>query len=110
MSLFKKKYRYDMKVAGIIHYQDNIPRSWYHKEDADTYETVNTKLIPEPDNIHDKNAIKIVAGGIHIGYVPKKLIKEVREILQQDVRLIDTDFIRMDDKDWATTTITYYRR
>lgn len=40
-----------------------------------------TELIPEPNNQYDKNAIKIVADGEHIGYVPKAKCKTVKEIM-----------------------------
>lgn len=29
--------------------------------------------LPEPDNKYDSNAIKLMCGGIHIGYMPKEL-------------------------------------
>lgn len=41
----------------------------------------DVELVPEPDNIHDKNAIKVVADGVHIGYVPREKTAEVKELL-----------------------------
>lgn len=36
------------------------------------------KLIPEPDNAHDSNAVKVVVGdGIHIGYISRSENKEI---------------------------------
>jgi len=31
----------------------------------------------EPTNVHDKNAIKVIQSGIHIGYIPKDRNKEI---------------------------------
>lgn len=39
------------------------------------------ELIPEPDNPHDENAIKVVADGLHIGYVPAEKTGKVKKIL-----------------------------
>ncbi|MHA3046505.1 HIRAN domain-containing protein [Riemerella anatipestifer] len=41
------------------------------------------KLVPEPDNPHDKKAIKILFGRKKIGYVPSKKCIEVLEIIQK---------------------------
>ena len=38
-------------------------------------------LVPEPENEHDKNAIRVEADGVLIGYVPKSKTKRVRELL-----------------------------
>lgn len=34
-----------------------------------SYKRGDVKLIPEPDNAHDSNAIKVVFSGTHIGYI-----------------------------------------
>lgn len=39
-------------------------------------------LVPEPDNPHDPNAIKVVCQGVHIGYVPREFVDKVRDIYQ----------------------------
>jgi len=38
-------------------------------------------LVPEPSNPYDRNAIKVVIGGWHIGYVPNELSAEVATVL-----------------------------
>ena len=38
-------------------------------------------LVPEPDNPHDPNAIKVIVNDIHIGYVPAKRTKSIKKIL-----------------------------
>lgn len=32
--------------------------------------TTNAVLVEEPTNIHDKNAIKVLISGVHVGYIP----------------------------------------
>lgn len=39
------------------------------------------ELISEPDNPHDDNAIKVIADGLHIGYVPAEKTGKVKMIL-----------------------------
>ena len=43
--------------------------------------TVTAELVPEPDNPYSSDAIKVVADGVHIGYVPNAKIKSVRKVL-----------------------------
>lgn len=43
--------------------------------------TVTAELVPEPDNPHSSDAIKVVADGVHIGYVPTEKNKTVRKVL-----------------------------
>lgn len=42
------------------------------------------ELVPEPDNPHDPNAIKVMVDGIHIGYVPAKRTKSIKKILDSN--------------------------
>lgn len=42
------------------------------------------ELVPEPDNPHDPNAIKVIVDGIHIGYVPAKRTKSIKKILDSN--------------------------
>ena len=41
------------------------------------------ELEPEPDNPHDPNAIKVIADGVHIGYVPAKSTKKIGQLLEK---------------------------
>lgn len=41
-------------------------------------------LVPEPDNPHDPNAIKVIVSNIHIGYVPAKRTKSIKKILDSN--------------------------
>lgn len=55
--------------------------------------TTNVKLIPEPDNPHDPNAIKVIVDNIHIGYVPAKITNSVKKIMQSKDCVISCEFI-----------------
>lgn len=48
-------------LAGAVHYDSSYIKSG------------PVQLVREPQNKHDKNAIKILQSGIHIGYVPKSM-------------------------------------
>lgn len=51
------------------------------------------KLIPEPENVHDRNAIKVVIAGEHVGYISSEKCLYVKEILKKnDIKYI-TAFI-----------------
>lgn len=39
--------------------------------------TYPVSLVGEPSNQHDRNAVKVLAGGVHIGYVPKPVNVDV---------------------------------
>ena len=99
---------YSFKVAGISFYQEDIIDSlavendvydMTKKELADSYlinEPVYKYLIPvsdvqledEPDNPHDPNAIKVLADGVHIGYVPSRNTNKVRQLLKKSPTVI----------------------
>lgn len=49
--------------------------------------TSSAKFVPEPDNEHDRNALKVMIDNVHVGYIPadncievKKIIKKVKSI------------------------------
>lgn len=42
------------------------------------------KLVPELDNKYDKDAISVILGGIHMGYVPADDCKRVKKIIDSD--------------------------
>ena len=100
----KDPYKYySFKVAGISFYEkdmidtlaiENDDYDMTKKEIVDAYMTDENiykyvvqidevELIPEPDNPHDPNAIKVVADGVHIGYVPAKSTKKIRQLLEK---------------------------
>ena len=73
----KKKERYKFKVAGLSHYCEN------YRGVIDPEGRLTVDLIPEPDNPHDPNAIRVYMNGKHIGYVPKEKTAKVRKFLSK---------------------------
>ena len=57
---------------------------------AETQILGDCELIPEPDNEYDKNAIKVVVDGMHVGYIPKDRCSEVKKILD-NIQSIDME-------------------
>lgn len=43
---------------------------------------LETRLVPEPTNKHDPNAIRVMMGGIQVGYVPAARCKELLTAMQ----------------------------
>lgn len=104
------KYRKErIKVAGTSFRQENIKALGEHNDDFDltkrelreSFEGEKVfelefdpvvKLVPEPENEHDKNAIRVEADGTLIGYVPKGKTKLVRELLESGrVHFVDVE-------------------
>ncbi len=56
--------RRGMHVRGTYYYNEALVKSLLVGE--------RVKLIPEPDNPHDENAVMIFARGEKIGYVPRE--------------------------------------
>lgn len=44
----------------------------------------NVELVPEPDNEHDPNAIKVVIDGVHVGYIKSGSCAHVKKLMQED--------------------------
>lgn len=94
--------------------------------DMNTYEWVprdgmELDLIPEPDCKYDPNAVKVVIGGHHIGYIPKEKCLEVLELLssgrieRMSYDLIGGKYKRVDEdydleKDKSTYTMDEGKR
>lgn len=71
-------------VAGTSHSKDIKKCKEYLKVNKKLY------LIPEPDNVYDANAIKIVfeenGKFFHLGYVPRYYCKELLNKLKQNIK------------------------
>ena len=63
-SLAKENDEYEMTKKQLIDegYEDERVYMYY-------FNPKGTELVPEPDNEHDPNAIKVITQGVHIGYV-----------------------------------------
>ena len=99
-----KVEEYTFKVAEVSHHLDEIKKYLVDENSDysmgrkaivdlglaetmiyryDGYST-NVAFVPEPDNPHNRDALKVVVDGIFIGYVPEKNIKEVKNLLDKD--------------------------
>lgn len=91
------------KVTGTSHYLDNVMTlaslndtyNYTKKEMIDEYlideniyqydfYPINVELVPEPDNPYDKNAIKVVIDGAHVGYIKAGSCSRVRNLLNSN--------------------------
>ena len=102
----------NFKIAGISFYNDNImnhlafenydysrPKSELQEfYDVDqriykyNFEDTNVSLVPEPDNPHDPNAIRVEVSGILIGYIKSGSCSRVRNLVNSP------DFNKMEIK------------
>lgn len=66
------------KNAATLKSEDKLCRKIYR------YNYINkpVKLIPEPTNKHDKNAVQVIIAGEVVGYVPVDIAIEVKDILK----------------------------
>ena len=80
VSIARRKRDYwelsDTQLAGM--YPDSEKRVY-----AYGFPVVTCELVPEPDNPHDPNAIRVVVDGRHVGYVPAAECAAVRSILRR---------------------------
>lgn len=102
----------NFKIAGVSHYIDNVmdklsyPNPDYElssKELTDSYDvgdrifeyafnTQNVALVPEPDNEHDPNAVRVEVKGILIGYIKSGSCSHVKNLLKSpDLAGMDLD-------------------
>lgn len=76
------EWEYPTEVAGTEYRQEAIKKAVIQlcKEAGDEYDPedfcqdeIPASLIPEPDNAHDPNAVKVVIKRQHVGYLPRSL-------------------------------------
>lgn len=98
------------RVAGMEYYTDNIESLGVENDAYDlgkrelvesgltdervyqyTFASIPA-LIPEPDNEHDKNAIRVEADGVKIGYIKAGSAAHIRKLLAADaIQRMDID-------------------
>lgn len=74
-------------LSGVTHYKDIIKT--IQIDDL-------LKMDFEPENIYDKNAIKIHKNNIICGYVPKDIKEKIILYIPSDVKVIDKRHIKDD--------------
>lgn len=74
-------YKFDVKGLQVVSYRINLRNCEIGDE---------VELVPEPTNIYDTNAIKVICNNRHIGYVPKEKTKNVTKIsFRKKIALIE---------------------
>ena len=84
------KSHFHTYVAGIKHHKQA-----FYSLNLDRREH-SLELIPEPENKHDPNAIKVIVDGQHIGYVPAKECEKVKKILGKTIT--ETRFVHEENE------------
>lgn len=77
--LMEENFDYNLTAADLIDMGMEDERVYKYEE---TYCTA--ALEPEPDNQYDPNAIRVLAEGVHIGYIKKGSAAHVRKLLEED--------------------------
>lgn len=70
---------YEMRKSEIV--ESGMEDTYIYKYDT-FYGYAD--LVPEPDNPHDPNAIKVIVDNVHIGYVPAKRTKSIKKIIESN--------------------------
>lgn len=64
--------RTSVKVAGESYRQDELARITGRRgSETVKMDNVDLELVCEPDNAHDPRAVKVLAQGLHVGYLSK---------------------------------------
>lgn len=77
-SLMSGNRLYNIPDADFITKVDECKRIYKYK-----YRRTEAQLVPEPNNPHDSNAIKVLVDDIHVGYIPANQCIEIKKILKQ---------------------------
>lgn len=75
LAQYNDDYRLTNKELVEQGYEDERCYKYY-------FNPKGTQLIPEPDNEKDPNAIKVVTGGVHIGYVKASDCAHIKELME----------------------------
>ncbi len=56
-------------------------------------DVLDAELVPEPENPHDPNAVKVIVDDIHVGYVPAEKAEKVKKLLEtKQIRDVSCEF------------------
>jgi len=94
------KIDYTLKVAGVSFYQDAILKLYKSNKE---FNPQKLKLVREPTNPFDKNAIQVVYGDEKLGYIPKLYSKTFADKMDNG-RVLELEFIA-----WNVPSSEYVR-
>lgn len=88
-------------ITGVTSYMENIMSMAIENEDYSKskkclvddfltderifqyfWDVLKVDLIEEPDNPHDKNAIKVLIDGVHVGYIKKGSCSHIKNLMK----------------------------
>lgn len=92
-------------VVGIKYRAENARTALKEAKDGDSVD-----LIPEPDNNVDSNAVKVCFRGVHIGYIPRYLSKEIAESINNINSAVITSVVAFIDIPQLNIEVDYYKR
>ena len=79
LSLSAENPDYEMSKRDLIDAGMTDERIWEYE-----FDPTHVELLPEPENPHDPNAVKVVVDGEHIGYIKKGSCKHILKLIQED--------------------------
>ena len=75
---------YSFDVAGESFHSKDIERLFPGKvPDGGGAVEIEVQLVPEPTNRYDRNAVKVMAGPAHVGYIPRDLAGAYQPVLSE---------------------------
>ena len=78
-------YDYDEKASDLKESYDVEDKIYQYD-----FSNLKAELVPEPENEHDPNAVKVIVNGIQVGYVKKGSCSRVKNLMKSP------DFVRTD--------------
>lgn len=60
-----------VELDSAYYYRQAFGRLYGHHDEPLT-EQIDVALVPEPDNPHDRNAIRVLIDGTHVGHLPRE--------------------------------------
>lgn len=85
LSLSTENPNYEMSKRDLIDAGMTDEKIWEYE-----FAPSDVKLVPEPENPHDPNAVKVVVDGEHIGYIKKGSCKHILKLIAED-RILKID-------------------
>lgn len=85
LSLASENSDYEMSKRDLIDAGMTDEKIWEYEFDPS-----NVKLVPEPENPHDPNAVKVIVDGEHVGYIKKGSCKHILKLIAED-RILKID-------------------
>ena len=85
LSLSSENPDYEMSKRDLIDSGMTDERIWEYE-----FDPYNVQLIPEPENPHDPNAVKVIVDGEHVGYIKTGSCKHILKLLQEN-RILKID-------------------